>query len=38
MMDQASGWMGGWSGGGISLLAVLGIVVVVLLIVMVARK
>ena len=37
MMDQTDGWMGGWSGGGMWLWAVIGVAVVVLLVVVIGK-
>lgn len=38
MMDQASGHMNGWLGGGIWLWTVIGLVVVILLVFMISRS
>ena len=37
MMDHTDGWMGGWSGGGMWLWAVIGVAVVVLLVVVIGK-
>jgi anti-sigma-K factor RskA len=37
MMNQPNGWMGGWSGGGMWLWAVIGVAVVVLLVVVIGK-
>ncbi len=37
MMNNTDGWMGGWGGGGIWIMAVIGIAVVVLLIVVIGK-
>jgi anti-sigma-K factor RskA len=37
MMNQTNGWMGGWSGGGMWIWAVIGVAVVVLLVVVIAK-
>ena len=37
MMNQTSGWMGGWTGGGMWLWPVIGVVVVVLLVVVISK-
>jgi uncharacterized membrane protein len=38
MMNQTNGWMGGWTGGGMWLWAVIGLVVVVLLVVIIINQ
>ena len=37
-MNHSDGWMNGWSGGGMGILTVIGIVVVVLLVVVVINQ
>jgi len=37
MMNHTDGWMGGWSGGGMWLWTVIGVVVVVLLVVVISK-
>jgi anti-sigma-K factor RskA len=37
MMNQTNGWMGGWSGGGMWIWAVIGVAVVVLLVVVISK-
>jgi hypothetical protein len=37
MMNQSTGWMSGWSGGGVWILAVIGVAVVVLLVVVIGK-
>jgi predicted metalloprotease len=37
MMNQTNGWMGGWSGGGMWIRAVIGVAVVVLLVVVIGK-
>ena len=37
MMNQTNGWMGGWSGGGMWIWAVIGVAVVVLLVVVIGK-
>jgi anti-sigma-K factor RskA len=37
MMNQTNGWMSGWTGGGMWIWAVIGLAVVVLLAVVIAR-
>jgi hypothetical protein len=37
VMNHTDGWMGGWAGGGMWLLAVIGLVVVVLLVVVIGK-
>jgi anti-sigma-K factor RskA len=37
MMNHTNGWMGGWSGGGMWIWAVIGVAVVVLLVVMIGK-
>ena len=37
MMNQYGGWMGGWAGGGMWLWTVIGVLVVVLLVVAIAK-
>ena len=37
MMNQSDGWMNGWSGGGMWLWTVLGVLVVVLLVVVISK-
>lgn len=38
MMNQTSGWMGGWAGGGMWVWTVIGVVVVVLLVVVIINQ
>jgi uncharacterized membrane protein len=38
MMNQTDGWMGGWTGGGMWLWTVIGVVVVVLLVVIITNQ
>ena len=38
MMNQTDGWMNGWSGGGMWILPVIGVVVVVLLVVVITNQ
>jgi anti-sigma-K factor RskA len=37
MMNNTNGWMGGWAGGGMWLWTVIGVAVVVLLVVVIAK-
>jgi uncharacterized membrane protein len=37
MMNQTNGWMGGWAGGGMWLLAVIGVAVVILLVIVIGK-
>jgi anti-sigma-K factor RskA len=37
MMNHTDGWMGGWSGGGMWIWAVIGVAVVVLLVVVIGK-
>jgi uncharacterized membrane protein len=37
MMNQTNGWMGGWTGGGMWIWTVIGVVVVVLLVVVISK-
>ena len=37
MMNHTNGWMNGWSGGGMWLWTVLGLVIVALLVVMISK-
>ena len=37
MMNQSDGWMNGWSGGGMWLWTVIGVMVVVLLVVVISK-
>ena len=37
MMNQTNGWMGGWAGGGMWLLAVIGMAVVILLVIVIGK-
>lgn len=37
IMNHTEGWMGGWSGGGMWLWTVLGLVIVALLVVMIGK-
>ena len=37
MMNQSDGWMNGWSGGGMWLWTVIGVLVVVLLVVVISK-
>ena len=37
-MNHTDGWMGGWSGGGMWILAVIGMAVVVLLVVIIINQ
>ena len=37
MMNNAGGWMGGWSAGGMWLWTVIGVAVVVLLVVVISK-
>ena len=37
MMNQTNGWMNGWSGGGMWLWTVLGVVIVALLVVVISK-
>ena len=37
MMNHTKGWMGGWTGGGMWLWAVIGVAVVVLLVVAIGK-
>jgi len=38
MMKQSNGWMGGWSGGGMWIWAVIGVGVVVLLVAVICKR
>jgi uncharacterized membrane protein len=37
MMNQSNGWMGGWTGGGMWIWAVIGVLVVILLVVLIGK-
>ncbi|MHB8709588.1 MAG: hypothetical protein ACYC9I_11990, partial [Desulfuromonadales bacterium] len=37
MMDQTGGWMGGWMGGGAWIMPALGVLLVVLLVIVIAK-